>query len=65
MPVAEYLDHDLVHAVNKHFMRKFLEGREAGISIGKDEIELRHKEFVRIQQVYSIKSAPLSEKEQR
>ncbi len=55
MPLKEFLAHELVHDTNKHFARKFLEGREAGVAIARSEIEIKFKNFVRMQQIYSIK----------
>ena len=55
MPLQEFLQHEQVHDTNKHFARAFLEGRRMGVTVARTEIELRFKEFRRMQQVYSIK----------
>lgn len=54
MPIQEYLSHPLVHETNRHFMEKYLESRERGISLGLTEIQLKIKNFVRQQSVYSL-----------
>lgn len=57
MPLEEYASHPLVHATNRHFAEKYSESRAAGTSIGLTEIELRIKDFVRRQTIYSLQHA--------
>jgi len=54
MPMEEYATHPLVHATNRHFAEKYLECSKNGSFIGLTEIELRIKDFVRQQKVYSL-----------
>lgn len=56
MPLQEYASHPLVHQTNRHFAEKYKECTESGTFIGKTEIELRIKDFVRQQTVYSLQS---------
>jgi len=57
MPLEEYATHPLVHATNRHFAEKYLECSRNGSFIGLTEIELRIKDFVRQQKVYSLQFA--------
>ena len=52
--IQEYAVHPLVHATNRHFAEKYQETQETGASIGLKEIELRIKDFVRQQIIYSV-----------
>ena len=52
--IQEYAVHPLVHATNHHFAEKYQETQETGASIGLKEIELRIKDFVRQQIIYSV-----------
>jgi len=54
MPLQEYATHPLVHNTNRHFAEKYLECSRNGSFIGLTEIELRIKDFVRQQKVYSL-----------
>lgn len=54
MPLEEYATHPLVHATNRHFAENYLECSRNGSFIGLTEIELRIKDFVRQQKVYSL-----------
>ena len=51
----DYAVHPLVHATNRHFAEKYQESQESGAWIGLTEIELRIKDFVRQQTIYSVK----------
>ena len=51
----DYAVHPLVHATNRHFAEKYQESQASGTSIGLTEIELRVKDFVRQQTIYSVK----------
>ena len=53
MPIREYIDHELVHDMNKKFARKYLEGKDRNRVIGLSKIDLRIKD-VGIQWVYTI-----------
>ncbi len=61
MPIKEFVKHDMVHDTNRHFALKFLENREAGVKIARHEIELKFKEFRRMQQVYSVSKSAKEE----
>ena len=50
----DYAVHPLVHATNRHFAEKYQESQDSGASIGLTEIELRIKDFVREQTIYSV-----------
>jgi len=54
MPLEEYASHPLVHNTNRHFAEKYLECNRNNSFIGLTEIELKIKDFVRQQQVYSL-----------
>merc|ERR1711872_1056291 len=54
MPLKDYAVHPLVHATNHHFAEKYQESQDSGASIGLTEIELRIKDFVREQTIYSV-----------
>jgi len=51
----DYAVHPLVHATNRHFAEKYQESQASGAWIGLTEIELRIKDFVRQQTIYSVK----------
>ena len=51
----DYVVHPLVHATNRHFAEKYQESQDSGALIGLTEIELRVKDFVRQQTIYSVK----------
>ena len=53
--LQDYAVHPLVHATNRHFAEKYQESQDSGASIGLTEIELRIKDFVRQQTIYSVK----------
>merc|ERR1712172_438729 len=55
MPLKDYAVHPLVHATNRHFAEKYQESQDSGAWIGLTEIELRIKDFVRQQTIYSLK----------
>ena len=50
----DYVVHPLVHATNRHFAEKYQESQDSGALIGLTEIELRVKDFVRQQTIYSV-----------
>ena len=52
--LKEYASHPLVHNTNRHFAEKYLECKRKDSFIGLTEIELKIKDFVRQQQVYSL-----------
>jgi len=54
MPVQEYANHELVHDTNRHFINKYIEAKGTGTSIGLTEVELKIKDFVRRQNIYSL-----------
>jgi len=54
MPLKDYAVHPLVHATNRHFAEKYQESQASGTSIGLTELELRVKDFVRQQTIYSV-----------
>jgi len=55
MPLKEYANHESVHDVNKFFVRQFLENRAKGAAIKLTEVELKIKDFQRMQKIYSLK----------
>jgi len=60
MPIQEYATHPLVHATNRHFAEKYVECSRTGNFIGLTNIELRIKDFVRQQKVYSLQTETLT-----
>ena len=44
-----------MHDVNKFFVRQFLENRAKGAAIKLTEVELKIKDFQRMQKIYSLK----------
>ena len=60
--LQEYASHPLVHDTNRHFAEKYEECSRTGAFIGLTEIELRVKDFVRRQTVYSLKQEEEGEK---
>jgi len=54
MPLAEYANHPLVHQTNRYFAQKYVECSQKNTFIDKKEIELKIKDFVRKQTVYSL-----------
>jgi len=54
MPLQEYAGHPLVHATNRHFAAAYQEAEASGARLALTEIELRIKDFVRQQTVYSV-----------
>lgn len=54
MPIEEYRNHELVHNTNRFFINQYLKCRQNNSFIGLTEIELKIKDFVRGQKIYSI-----------
>ena len=54
MPLMDYIAAENVHDVNKFFARQFLDMRTQGLSIQMTELELRIKQLVRKQQIYTV-----------
>jgi len=54
MSLEDYASHPLVHDTNRHFAQKYMDCCRKESFIGLTEIELRIKDFVRQQKVYSL-----------
>jgi len=54
MPIKEYTTHPLVLEINRHIAEKFLQCDATGTFIGLTEMELKMKDFVRRQAIYSL-----------
>ena len=52
--LQEYAQHPLVHDTNRHLAEKYMECDKNGTFIGLKEIQLKIKDFVRNQKVYSV-----------
>ena len=52
--IQEYAKHPLVHDTNRHLADKFMECDKNNTFIGLKEIQLKIKDFVRNQKVYSV-----------
>ena len=50
----------MVHATNRHFAEKYVECSRTGNFIGLTDIELKIKDFVRQQKVYSLQTEALT-----
>ena len=63
MPIEEYRNHELVHNTNRYFINQYLRCREKNIFIGLTEVQLKIKDWVRQQKIYSLNfSEDISEK---
>ena len=63
MPIDEYRNHELVHNTNRYFINQYLRCREKNTFIGLTEIQLKIKDWVRQQKIYSLNfSEDISEK---
>jgi len=54
MPLQEYINHELVHKMNRHVAKKYMECREKNVGIGLNDIDLTIGNFTRKQHIYSL-----------
>jgi len=54
MPIEEYRNHELVHNTNRYFINQYLKCREKNTFIGLQEIQLKIRDWVRQQKIYSL-----------